>query len=530
MSMSFGLGVGLSQSQKLTPQMQQAIRLLAMSHLELEQEVQIKLDSNPLLERVEDDFDDSTDELSLDDWTGDDWRDKGERGVDDGFDGDTIDDSFDKLSQDSLDGDATDSDWEDVYTPDASDLDFANKNPDGEHELLGATESTIQDHVRWQMNFKQLSQIDKIIADYLIDAMDDRGYICLSVDELYQNLSIMASFYQWEWEISPAQITAVLHSIQACSPSGVGARNLAECLRLQLNEAVQDNPKLPYSDEAYMVLSSIQYLESNNIKALMQATDLSLAEVKGAVELIQTFNPDPACDFYREHNDVSESVDIPDVLVIALDEKNGKYKKKRANKPEGASAWQVTLNTDVLPNLSINQEYASLIKKGDDSPDNLYLKEKLSDARLFIRSIEERNQNLLKVATCIAKRQQAFFEEGVQAMIPLTLKDIATEVGLHESTVSRLTTNKIMLTPQGLFPLKYFFSSSIESDDGDVSSTAVSAKIREMIMCENPKKPLSDAQITSILESQGMNISRRTVTKYREMMGIVASTLRRQKI
>lgn len=188
------------------------------------------------------------------------------------------------------------------------------------------------------------------------------------------------------------------------------------------------------------------------------------------------------------------------------------------------------LNPDVLPNLQINKEYANLIKRGDESSANLYLKEQLADARLFIRSIDERNQNLLKVATCIAIRQQAFFDSGVHALLPLTLRDVATEIGLHESTVSRLTTNKSMLTPQGLYPLKYFFSSGIESDDGDVSSTAVCAKIREMIGGEDAKKPLSDALITKMLEAQGVSISRRTVTKYREGMGILSSTLRRQKM
>lgn len=530
MSVSFGLGVGLSQSQKLTPQMQQAIRLLAMSQMELEREVQLKLDSNPLLERVEEDFQENKDELSLEDWTNSTWEQKGSDSAGSEFEEfgqDELSDSFDKLSQAGLDGDATDSDWSEVYVSDPSDLDFGGNSSDGEHEYLGATESTIQDHVRWQMNFKKLSQRENLIADYLIDAMDERGYIRLSLDELYQNLALEASFYQWQEEISPAHITAVLRSIQACSPTGVGARNLAECLRLQLDELTAESD-LPFADEAYMVLSAIHHLENNNIKGLMQETDLEMHEIKGAVALIKTLNPEPAIAFYRENNSVESSVDVPDVLVLALDSKK-KPKKKLANAGE-TLAWQVMLNPDVLPHLQINKDYVSLIKKGDDSPDNVYLKEQLADARLFIRSIDERNQNLLKVATCIIRRQQAFCEAGVQALLPLTLKDVAIEVGLHESTVSRLTTSKSILTPQGLYPLKFFFSSGIESEEGDVSSTAVSAKIREIIAGENPKKPFSDAHITTMLESQGMNISRRTVTKYRENMGILSSTLRRQKM
>lgn len=540
MSVSFGLGVNLSTSQKLTPQMQQAIRLLALSHLELEQEVQLKLDSNPLLERVEEEFESldsmASDELSLDDWTDNTWQNKSSSasGGDDGFGDDTdYSDSFDKLSQSGLDDTATDSDWENVYS---SELDYdgdfsvqSHKDEDSP-DFLGATESSIQDHIRWQMNFKHLSQTDNIIADYLIDGMDDMGYIRLNMDELHQSLTLMASFYQWEQEITHAHILSVLRSIQECSPTGVGARDLAECLRLQLNELIQEDPFLPFADEAYMVLSATNYLENNNIKALMQATDLDVDEIKGAMSVIRTLNPEPASEFYKEQGQNDDAVDVPDVLVIALDQKNGSYHKKSLADTSETSAWRVMLNPDTLPSLKINQEYASLIKKGDESPDNVYLKEHLSDARLFIRSIEERNQNLLKVATCIVHRQQAFFDEGAQAMVPMTLKDVATEVGLHESTVSRLTTNKTMFTPKGLFSLKYFFSSSVGSDEGDVSSTAISAMIREMIQGENPKKPLSDANITKALEAQGISISRRTVTKYRELMGILSSTLRKQKI
>ncbi|TWV84686.1 RNA polymerase factor sigma-54 [Moraxella sp. VT-16-12] len=540
MSVSFGLGVNLSASQKLTPQMQQAIRLLALSNLELEQEVQLKLDSNPLLERtdLDDDYDehDTPESLSLDDWTQNNWQTKTTTSSDDGFGDESYGDSFEKLSQSEMDADATDSNWDNVYAPDVDyDGDFsvhAKSDDDNHQDFLGATESTVQDHVRWQMNFKHLSQSEKLIADYLIDAMDEMGYIRLDIEELHRNLSLMASFYQWQeqHEISHAHIMTVLQSIQECSPTGVGARNLAECLRLQLNELIKDNPDLPFAGEAYMVLSATSHLENNNIKALMQATELNVEEIKGAMALIRQLDPEPASTFYRENNTHNEVVEIPDVLVIALDQQGGVYTKKSLADTSDTSAWRVMLNPDVLPNLKINQEYASLIKKGDESPDNVYLKEHLTDARLFIRSIEERNQNLLKVASSIVRRQQGFFEEGEQAMTPMTLKDIAIEVGLHESTVSRLTTNKTMLTPKGLFSLKYFFSSSVGSEDGDVSSTAISAKIREMIQAENPKKPLSDATITKHLENEGVSISRRTVTKYREMMGIPSSTLRKQKL
>lgn len=535
MSLSFGLGVGLNQSQKLTPQMQQAIRLLALSHLELEQEVQMKLDSNPLLERVDEEFQTEfeSDELNLEDWTDNTWQTKNESqgSLDDGFNESFVEDSYDKLTESGLDDEAIDSDWENVYTPDFEhDGDFSvTGRQDEEHEFFGATHTSIQEHVRFQMNFKSMNTKERLILDYLLDAMDDMGYIRLEVDELYQNLATMASFYQWQDTISPPEIVGVLHSIQSCSPTGVGARNLSECLRLQLDELIKEYPNTPFVDEAYMILGSTNYLETNNIKALMQATDLSSVEIKQAMEIIRRLNPEPAAEFYRNEGGMSESVDIPDILVIALEKAKGRYAKKSLSDVTDTDAWRVVLNQDVIPNLQINQEYASLIKKGDDSQDNLYLKDKLNDARLFIRSIDERNQNLLKVASCIVRRQQGFLERGVEAMIPLTLKNVADEIGLHESTVSRLTTNKTMLTPQGLYPLKYFFSSSVGSEEGEVSSTAISAQIQSMIQSEDPKKPLSDAHITSVLEAQGISISRRTVTKYREAMGILPSTLRRQK-
>lgn len=534
MSLSFGLGVGLNQSQKLTPQMQQAIRLLALSHLELEQEVQMKLESNPLLERVDEDTekDFEHDTLSLDDWTDNNWQNKNDIHSDGGFDEGFEGDSYDKLVDSGLSDDAIDSDWDNVYAPDFEyDGDFGVATQhDEERDFLGATHTSIQEHVRFQMNFKSMSAKEELILDYLLDAMDEMGYVRLEVNELYQNLTTLANFYQWEETITPPEILAVLQDIQSCSPTGVGARNLSECLRLQLDELVKSNPNTPFADEAYMVLGATNYLETNNIKALMQATDLSPAEIKGAMGIIRTLNPEPASEFYQHEGGVSESVDIPDVLVIALEKTKGKYSKKSLANVADADAWRVVLNQDIIPSLQINQEYASLIKKGDESHDNLYLKDKLNDARLFIRSIDERNQNLLKVASCIVRRQQGFLEKGVEAMIPLTLKNVADEIGLHESTVSRLTTNKTMLTPQGLYPLKYFFSSSVGSDDGEVSSTAISAQIQNMIQGEDPKKPLSDAYITKMLESQGVNISRRTVTKYREAMGILSSTLRKQKI
>lgn len=524
MSISFGLGVNLGVSQKLTPQMQQAIKLLQMSSLELEQEVQAKLDSNPMLERQED-FDDeskSSESASLEDWNSASWEANkaNTEGFEDDFEGDG-NDSFDKLDSPHLDNDAIDSQWQDVYD-DGYHADggaLLAQTPDDESDFLGVTTLCIQDYVRWQMSFKPLSEIQKLIAEHLIDAMDDLGFIRLSVDDLMANFATVLGFYGFDDGITRQDIEEVVQEIQTCSPTGVGARDLAECLLLQVNELPKDTEFLT---QARLVLAAAEHIQSNNIKALMQETGLDGDDIKAAIALIRTLDPSPAASFVNLQNAPSEKLaqDVPDILVVA----------KSPNKAGATTTWQVMLNPDTLPRLKINQEYANLVKRGDESPDNVYLKNNLADARLFIRSIEERNHNLLKVATCIVQKQQAFLTLGARAMQPLTLRDVAEIVELHESTVSRLTSNKTMLTPQGLYPLKYFFSSYVLSSEGEVSSTAISAMITEMIANENPKKPLSDSELTRRLEAKGVEIARRTVTKYREAMNIGSSTQRKQKI
>lgn len=582
MSMSFGLATTLSTSQKLTPQMQQAIKLLQLSSLELAQEVQAKLDSNPLLERIEDDDEyddeydgeyegssnDSTGEsgetLTLDSWnqsagndsshvasTNDesDFNDNVDDGFNDGFD-DNINDSYDKLQQaaiddGAIDNHAMDSDDYDYGNFDSSSFDgnsFETSNTasastgsgstvhNSSHEdfdsYQGGTSATIQDHVRWQLNFKRLSEVDTLIAEYLMDSMDDMGFVRLDIDELLQSFDTMASFYQWDERVEHDEIVAVLRIIQSCDPLGVGARNLNECLALQLSKL---DANTEYLKEAQALLSASEHLVSNNIKTLTERTGLSPADITPALTLLRTLNPSPGLLFQSNQPDYAQpsaSYDIPDVLVTPIRQRPTKSDDTREVQEDG---WHVRLNPETLPKLRVNQEYANLVKRGDDSPDNQYLRENLTDAKLFIRSIEERNQNLLKVATSIVRYQQEFLQYGATAMQPLILKVIAEEVGLHESTVSRLTTSKTILTPQGLFSLKHFFSSHVSSTDGDVSSTAISAMIKQLIANEDPKKPLSDSRIKDELLADGIDIARRTVAKYREAMNIGSSTQRKQK-
>ena len=564
MSMSFGLATTLSTSQKLTPQMQQAIKLLQLSSLELAQEVQAKLDSNPLLERIEDDddtdeYDKSDDEalnefgepLTLDSWNRNASVDsfaKSTHSLDDGFDySDNSSDSLDKLQQASFDDEAIDNYA--VEGDDYSGFDSgnyasaaigsgslsahsANGNNEDFNSYQGSTSATIQDHVRWQLNFKRLSETDTLIAEYLMDSMDEMGFIRLDIDELLQSFDTIASFYQWDERVEYDEVMAVLRMIQSCDPLGVGARNLNECLALQLSK-LDTNTK--YLKEAQALLSASEHLVSNNIKALTELTGLAPEQITPALNLLRTLNPSPGLLFQSSQPDYmqpSESYDIPDVLVTPIRRHNSNHTTDNKNGNDTTAqidGWQVRLNPDTLPKLRVNQEYANLVKRGDDSPDNQYLRENLTDARLFIRSIEERNQNLLKVATSIVRYQQEFLQHGATAMQPLILKAIAEEVDLHESTVSRLTTSKTILTPQGLFSLKHFFSSHVSSSDGDISSTAISAMIKQLIADEDPKKPLSDSRIKDFLFAEGIDIARRTVAKYREAMNIGSSTQRKRK-
>ncbi|NYR08811.1 RNA polymerase factor sigma-54 [Psychrobacter sp. BI730] len=551
MSMSFGLATTLSNSQKLTPQMQQAIKLLQLSSLELAQEVQAKLDSNPLLERIEndDEYDSSDDEieewsepLTLDSWN---------QSSSDSFDSvpttsteyssdssDSFSDSLDKLQQPNIDDSAIDVDSYGSLDADSFDIgsfdtgNYASTatgsgNSRGDEDFdsyQGGTSSTIQDHVRWQLNFKRLSEADTLIAEYLIDSMDDMGFIRIDIDELLQSFDTMASFYQWDERVEKEEVLTVLRIIQSCDPVGVGARHLSECLSIQLSKL---DAHTAYLQEAQALLSASEYLVSNNIKALTERTGLAPEYITPALTLLRTLNASPGLLFQSSQPDYAqppESYDIPDVLVTPV-----RNNKATSNSEVEEDGWYVRLNPDTLPKLRVNQEYANLVKRGDDSPDNQYLRENLTDARLFIRSIEERNQNLLKVATSIVRYQQEFLQHGATAMQPLILKAIAEEVDLHESTVSRLTTSKTILTPQGLFSLKHFFSSHVSSADGDISSTAISAMIKKLIADEDPKKPLSDSRIKDELLADGIDIARRTVAKYREAMNIGSSTQRKQK-
>jgi RNA polymerase sigma-54 factor len=304
------------------------------------------------------------------------------------------------------------------------------------------------------------------------------------------------------------EVVAVLKRIQQFDPTGVGARDLAECLLLQLNQLAPDTPRL--AQARVLVTEHLDVLAARDFAALKRKLKLSEAELTEVVQLIQSLNPRPGSSVSSE----SPEYVVPDVLVAR---KNGR--------------WHVELNAEATPRLRINDTYASLVKRADNSSDNTFLRDNLQEARWFLKSLQSRNETLLKVATKIVEHQRGFLEYGEEAMKPLVLHDIAEAVDMHESTISRVTNRKYMHTPRGIFELKYFFSSHVStSSGGEVSSTAIRALIKKLTAEENPRKPLSDNKIAAILAQQNINVARRTVAKYRESLSIPPSNERKRLV
>lgn len=484
MKLSLGLKVGTSLS--LTPQLQQAIRLLQLSTLELEQEIQTQLDSNPLLELVEDANTISIDANEFESAERE-QRDLGEQMA------------CTQLGEDL----PVDTQWDDVYTHQSTALatpEYEEREDNRSHH------ESIWEHLRWQLNVAHLSPIDQVIAACMVDGIDERGYLIATLDEILeaaqQHLSSVGIDPD---EIEPADVEVVLKRIQNLEPAGVGARDLAECLVIQLRLLPEETPDRA---SALLLMQHHDLLTSNDVIKLMRITQLTQDQLRQALQLIKSLDPYPGL----RYQDAEQDHQVPDVVVRKKDQ-----------------SWEVLLNTDILPKLRVNPYYAGMVKRADTSADNQYLRQHMQDARNFIKSVDERHKTLLKVATCIVEHQRAFLEYGPEAMKPLILRDIADETELHESTVSRVTTQKFMLTPRGLFELKYFFSSHVgTSTGGECSSTAIRAMIKKMVQEENPRKPLSDNTIAEKLQAEGIDVARRTVAKYRESLNIPSSSERKR--
>ncbi len=516
--MKQSLQLRLGQHLTMTPQLQQAIRLLQLSTLDLQAEIQEALESNPLLEMNEDSDSDSA--------PGEDnWNEANAESVNgsDSLSGtefestapieetpkgtDSQESTVDLQSPDMPDDLPVDSNWEDVYesvlpATSASASAPASDDYRGFENQSGGEES-LQDHLLWQMRLTPFSDTDRIIAEAIIDSINEDGYLAGTLDDIMQGLDLGEDV-----DIEIEEMEAVLHQVQNFDPVGVAARDLQECLLLQLKQF--DASQQEVADALELVSEYIELLGSRDYNQLMRKMKISREALQEAILVVQSVNPRPGGVIASAP---AEYI-VPDVNVR---KHNGK--------------WRVELNYEAVPQLKVNAQYAGLIRRADSSADNTYLRNHLQEARWFIKSLASRNETLLKVSTAIVERQRGFLEHGEEAMKALVLNDIAEELEMHESTISRVTTRKYMHTPRGIFELKYFFSSHVSTASGGAcSSTAIRALIKKLISAENQGKPLSDSKIAKILEGEGINVARRTVAKYREAMSIPPSNERKRLI
>lgn len=488
--MKASLQLKMGQQLTMTPQLQQAIRLLQLSTLDLQQEIQEALDSNPMLEEEHGQDEpietaQNTEEAQPEPAQSEDTQELSEQWSDDKMP--------DELPLDSQ--------WDDTFQTTAAASSPQAASEDFDYDARHATSDDLQGHLEWQLNLTPMSDVDMEIATMLIDGVDPDGYLHTSVEEVVESLDP-------ELDVEADEVCAVLKRLQQFDPAGVFARDLPECLLLQLQ---QMPPDTAWRKEAQHIVSEhIQLLGNHDYTTLMRKTKIREDDLRTVLDLIKTLNPKPGAGISSEEPEYV----VPDVLVRNIRDE-----------------WRVELNPDIAPKLRVNADYASLIRRADNSADNSFLKDHLQEARWFIKSLQSRNDTLLKVATKIVEYQLDFFEEGEEAMKPLVLHDIAEAVGMHESTISRVTTQKYMHTPRGIFELKYFFSSHVSTDSGgECSSTAIRAMIKKLVADENPRKPYSDNKISTILGEKGIKVARRTVAKYREAMMIPPSNERKQLV
>ncbi|MFM1892563.1 MAG: hypothetical protein RLZ44_1640 [Pseudomonadota bacterium] len=483
----------LGQHLTMTPQLQQAIRLLQLSTLDLKQEIQDALESNLMLETEEEGVQREQQEKGL---NGEEQFNQTAASANDSDNEREIDVQAESMP-DEL---PVDTAWEDLYDSVVGGTATLGSGGDDNSDFLTqqSREQTLQDHLIWQLNLTRFSDEDRAIATLIVDAIDEDGYLGMTLDDIVAALD--------DPEIGAEEVAAVLHRIQAFDPAGVAARDLRECLLLQLQQLPEDTPYRAPALE--LVRDHFDLLAGQDEAQIRRRLKLSGDEVLAIVRLIRTLNPRPGSSVASEETSYVE----PDVFVY-----------KRDNR------WMVELNPDAAPRLRVNPDYASLIRRADQSSDNTTLKNHLQEARWFIKSLQSRNDTLLKVATKIVEIQRNFFEFGDEAMKPLVLRDIAEAVEMHESTISRVTTQKYMHTPRGTLEFKYFFSSHVTTaGGGEASATAIRALIKKLIGAEKPGKPLSDNKIAAILADQGINVARRTVAKYRESMAIPPSNERKR--
>ncbi|MBU24936.1 MAG: RNA polymerase factor sigma-54 [Gammaproteobacteria bacterium] len=473
--MKQALQLKVGQSLTMTPQLQQAIKLLQMSSLDLQQEITRALEENPLLEREEE-----IEQAS----------EPSENSI-----------TEQETPVDSIEI-AIETDWSDTnhfdlnrpMTRVASDDEYDS------YENRASENLTLADHLLWQLNLMPLTERDMLIARVLVDSINSDGFLDANLEEITTALAQELEDLEFD------EVECVLHQIQRLDPVGIGARGIAESLTVQLAALglTGGDVSLPLA----LVQNHLELLTKKDRAGLKRALNCTDEKLDIALELIRSLDPKPGSNIGSNNPEYV----TPDLIVRRSTE-----------------GWIVELNPDALPRVAINQTYQNFIKSGDKSETNDYLKGQLQEARWFVKSLKSRAETLLKVGTCIVEEQIEFFEKGPVAMKPMVLADIANRVEMHESTISRVTTQKYMHTPRGTLELKYFFSSHVGTDGGgEASSTAIKEHIKELISDENPKKPLSDNKLSKMLSGRGFKVARRTIAKYREMLGISGSSERKQ--
>ncbi|MCG2584959.1 RNA polymerase factor sigma-54 [Massilia sp. TS11] len=487
--MKQSLQLRASQHLALTPQLQQSIRLLQLSTLELHQEIEQALAENPLLERLDDPLEHSVrvlaDGVIQPSAPAAEGAPDAAPASEPGASAEVPDEGGPAAPEGELD-------WSGVGSGKGQDED---EDDDGRPQLE-ACACSLREHLNEQVRVTQLSERDRALAALIIDAIDDNGYLEESLDEIHARLPE-------ELEIDPDELRTALRLVQSLDPAGVGARTAAECLALQIRRL----PHVPLVTRRMALTIVEQYLpwfaqrEFNKLKKALDCDDEDLREAQA---VIRQCHPHPGAAFA---NDASDYV-VPDVIVR-----------------RGKGGWIVSLNQEVMPRLRVNALYASLMKGGKADG---ALSGQLQEAKWLIKNMRQRFDTILRVSQAIVERQKNFFSHGAVAMRPLVLREIADTLGLHESTISRVTTQKYMLTPHGMFELKYFFGSHVATEaGGEASSTAIRALIQQLTGAEDPKNPLSDSKIAEMLGEQGMVIARRTVAKYREALKIPPVSLRK---
>jgi RNA polymerase sigma-54 factor len=471
----------LSQQLVMTPQLQQAIKLLQLSRMELMDVVREELEENPVLEEGQETPEDkaqSEEELAAEN---------------------TDEAAPEALKEIEGDGDGmADIDWKtylESYSLGGTTADSYEDDEDRpSYENLLTKKPSLTDHLMWQLGLSRLENREREVAAEIIGNVDDDGYLQVSIEELSAQIGC-----------DPQQAEKVLSAVQDFDPPGVASRNLQECLLKQVEQ-------LGMTEDAVGIIlrDHINDLENRRYQVIARCLQIPLDDVFSAAKFISSLDPRPGSQFGQE--DVHYI--IPDIFVYKISDE-----------------YIVVLNDEGLPNLRINSFYRNALSGAEqlDEKAGEYIQEKLRGALWLIKSIHQRQRTIYRVTKSIVKFQRDFFDRGVEHLKPLVLRDVAEDIEMHESTVSRVTTNKYVQTPQGLFELKYFFNSGINTTGGDsVASESVKSKIKEIITAEDARKPFSDQKIVEILRGQGIDIARRTVTKYREMLGVGSSTQRKR--